>query len=75
MPVGRVYYRFKSARKMRRKLFLPAYFVMNTGKVLEWSFSKRMNVVGLNMFLGTLGIAFFGVNLKRLKAVKGERFS
>ena len=48
---------------------------MNTGKVLEWSFSKRMNVVGLNMFLGTLGIAFFGVNLKRLKAVKGERFS
>jgi len=44
---------------MKRKIFLPSYFLMNTGKVLEWSFAKRMSVVGLNMFIGT----FAGLNL------------
>ena len=59
---------------MKRKLFLPAYLIMNTGKVLESSFTRRMNVVGLNMFIGTLSGFLLTTNLKRLKAVKGENF-
>ena len=44
---------------MKRKLFLPAYFLMNTGKVLELSFKNRMSIVGLNVFIGLVT----GINL------------
>jgi len=51
---------------MKRKLFLPAYFLMNTGKVLELSFKNRMSIVGLNVFIGLVtGINLIS-NFKRL---------
>jgi len=59
---------------MRRKLFLPAYLLINTGKLLERSFSKRMGVTGLNMFIGGVTVFSFMMSIKRLKAAKNENF-
>jgi len=59
---------------MRRKLFLPAYFILNTGKILEHSFSKRMSVAGLNFFIGGFTVFSLLTSMKRLKAAKKENF-
>ena len=53
---------------------MPAYLLINTGKLLEKSFSKRMGVTGLSMFIGGVSVFSFMMSLKRLKAAKGENF-
>ena len=59
---------------MRKKIFNPSYWLINTNQSYEYSFGVRLTVIGLNVWIVGYGLSRLFFGSWRNKALAGEKF-
>ena len=60
---------------MKKKLYNPSYWLINSNHSYEYSFGIRLNVVGLNCWILCYSLARLYFGSLRLKSGNGESFN